>query len=310
MTSRQWSWDLHPECVVWESTLSTGQSLYCVTSWSLWSQKLWSHTRFFSLTKLYRFCKLTVSQICFLLLISIVTTVWAMFCLHYSLQISMAGQLWNFALFVLPTAFLSSSFKTGGRLCNSLYFSPDDSTGSLSLLTSKPNEEILPDSWDWRSRGHIQGWEKDPLSPPPTPGPVKEKEICQHQPGVPCTALFPRAVSRALKSVGCALGDQTRGTVSSLYSVLRQIHKRSEASPSPTRCHGNLWVLEHTPWGKERHLKMTEMKFPCRLAEWGLESELVTGNKKKKKKRKTSCILEVVQGDSDSRDACIRRQEP
>lgn len=123
------------------------------------------------------------------------------------------------------------------------------------------------------------------LPPPPTPGPVKEKEICQHQPGVPCTALFPRAVSRALKSVGCALGDQTHGTVSSLYSVLTQIHKRSEASPLPTRCHGNLWVLEHTPWGKERHLKMTEMKFPCRLADWGLESELVTGNKKKKKGR-------------------------
>lgn len=80
-------------------------------------------------------------------------------------------------------------------------------------------------------------------------------------------------------------------------------HKRSEASP--TRCYGNLWVLGHISRGKERHLKMTEMKFPCRLAEWGLESELVTGDKK----RKTSCILEVVQGDSDLWGACVRRQD-
>lgn len=61
--------------------------------------------------------------------ISIVTTVWAMFCLHYSLQISTAGQLWNSALFVLLTAFLSSSFTTGGRLCHSLCFGPDEGRG-------------------------------------------------------------------------------------------------------------------------------------------------------------------------------------
>lgn len=193
---------------VWcESTLSTGQSLYCVTSRSLWSQKLWSHTRFFSLTKLYRFCKLTVSQICFLLLISIVTTVWAMFCLHYSLQISTAGQLWNFALFVLPTAFLSSSFKTGGRLCNSLYFSSDDGTGSLSLLTSKPNEEILPDSWDWRSRGHIQGWEKDPLSPStPHPGACKREGDLSAPARCPLHSSVPQGGEQSPQECGMCSG--------------------------------------------------------------------------------------------------------
>lgn len=50
---------------------------------------------------------------CFLLFISIVTSVWVVFCLRDRVQISAAGQLWNFTLFVLPTVFLSSSFKTG-----------------------------------------------------------------------------------------------------------------------------------------------------------------------------------------------------
>lgn len=48
-------------------------------------------------TKLYGLW-ITVSQICLLLLISIVTSVWVMFCLRYGLRINPAGQLWNFTV--------------------------------------------------------------------------------------------------------------------------------------------------------------------------------------------------------------------
>lgn len=87
-----------------------------------------------------------------------------MLCRHHGLQTSRAGQLWN-ANFVLPAVFLSSSSKTGGRVCNSLYFSPDDGRSSLSS-TSKPNEEILLNFWDRKRRKRVRGWEKT-LSPPP-----------------------------------------------------------------------------------------------------------------------------------------------
>lgn len=87
-----------------------------------------------------------------------------MLCRHHGLQASAAGQLWD-ANFVLPIVFLSSSSKTGGRVCNSLYFSPDDGRSSLSS-TSKPNEEILLNFWDRKRRKRIRGWEKaSPLHP-------------------------------------------------------------------------------------------------------------------------------------------------
>lgn len=96
---------------------------------------------------------------------SVVPTVWAVFCLLHSLHISMAARLWNSAPFVLPTASLSSSFKTGGRLSHSLCLSPDDRGDSLSLLTSKPHEEILSNPQDGRKRGCPRRGEKAPLRP-------------------------------------------------------------------------------------------------------------------------------------------------
>lgn len=165
---------------------------------------------------------------------SVVTTVWAVFCLLHSLHISTAGRLWNAAPFVLPTASLSSSFKTGGRLCHSLCLSPDDRGDSLSLLTSKPHEEILSNPRDGRKRGCPRRGEKAPLWP-------------LH------SSLSPRTVGTALGEdrVWAMLWEtHTQVEVFNLHSGPEAESCRAQcwdtqkghARPSPGRCRGNLWV--------------------------------------------------------------------
>lgn len=93
---------------------------------------------------------------------STVTTVWVMFCLYDSLQTSMAGELWDLN-FVLPTVCLLSSFKTGCRFGNSLYFSPGDGGSSLSL---NPMRRFCPISGTGEGEGRYEGAKKTlfPLS--------------------------------------------------------------------------------------------------------------------------------------------------
>lgn len=185
-------------------------------------------------------------------------------------------------LFALPTVFLSSSFKTGGRLCNSLYFSPDDGRHSLSLLTSKPNKETLPNFWDRRRRGQIGGWETDTLPSVPSPHAWKE-EVCRAPARGLCTALLPKAAGRSLESAAVpgALGKATlrqedcslpRGREAESYHCCDTAKARGQSLTSqvPRKSPGS----RTDPMGDGVTPKNGWDEVSLQAGRWGLQSEL------------------------------------
>lgn len=161
---------------------------------------------------------------------------------------------------------------------------PDDGRSCLSLK-SKHSEEILPNFWDGRRREWIRRWEKNTLaSISPAPGRERKRRSVSPERGGPPSSVPQGRIEPSQGELGGVCSGKPEQEIASLHwqpseraaglpgttSVIRQ---RPEVSPSPTRYHGNLLVLRHTPRGKGKCLKITATKIPSGLPEWGLECE-------------------------------------
>lgn len=191
MVSEQLSWALHPKRGLWvyvsNRSLSSPCCFLAVPVRNPGGILDFSHRLNYTV---FGAC---VSQMCFLLFILQVQCLGGV-CLHGLVQISAAGQLWNFTLFVLSTVSCLAHLKQVQAL-SFLCFSPDDGRNSLSFLMSKPSEEVLP---NFRVGRRLRGWEKDTL--------LKEGVAGWGWGGVGrCSSSVPKAGQNLLEdSGGCA----------------------------------------------------------------------------------------------------------